>query len=70
MKSVAPYLRVVAGMFAGVVLWLATVEVLHGEFGHALFSLLVALGLVYLAVGKPLREYRRRVKAEQARYRP
>lgn len=66
MKSAAPYLRVVAGMFAGVVLWLATVEAIHGEFGQAVFTLLVALGLVYLAVGKPLREYRRRVKAEQA----
>ncbi|SNV27080.1 lipoprotein [Rhodococcus rhodochrous] len=66
MRSVDPYLRVLAGMFAGVVVWLAIVEVLHGEFGQAVFSLLIAAGLAYLAVGKPLREYRRRVQAEQA----
>lgn len=66
MRFVVPYLRVIAGMFAAVTLWLAIVEVLNGHFGQAGFTLLFAVGLTYLAIGRPLRDRRQRVKAEQA----
>ncbi|WP_240794745.1 hypothetical protein [Rhodococcus zopfii] len=61
-----PYLRVLAGMFAGITLWLAFVELIHGKFSPALFQLLFTAGLVYLAVGKPLRDLRVRKQAEYA----
>ena len=66
MKFVVPYLRVVAGMFAAITLWLAIVETLNGNFADALVQLAFAAGLGYLAIGKPLRDRHKRVKAEQA----
>ncbi|HET8994275.1 MAG TPA: hypothetical protein VFN32_10785 [Rhodococcus sp. (in: high G+C Gram-positive bacteria)] len=60
-----PYLRVLAGMFAGITLWLAIVEVIHGNVGPALVQLMFTVGLGYLAVGKLIREHRSRVKAER-----
>lgn len=65
MKFVVPYLRVVAGMFAAITLWLAIVEVVNGNFADAILFVAFAAGLGYLAIGKPLRDRRRRIKAEQ-----
>ncbi|MDJ0399158.1 PASTA domain-containing protein [Rhodococcus rhodochrous] len=65
MKFVVPYLRVVAGMFAAITLWLAIVEVLNGNPADAILFLAFAAGLGYLAIGKPLRDRRRRIKVEQ-----
>ncbi|UYP18754.1 PASTA domain-containing protein [Rhodococcus sp. Z13] len=66
MKNVAPYLRVVAGMFAAISLWLAVVETINGKFGNAAFQLVFALILGYLSIGKPLRDRRHRIRAERA----
>ncbi|WP_238071644.1 PASTA domain-containing protein [Rhodococcus zopfii] len=60
------YLRVLAGMFAGITLWLAFVELIHGKFSPAFIQLVFAAGLAYLAVGKPLRDYRARKRTEYA----
>ncbi|WP_240960122.1 hypothetical protein [Rhodococcus sp. HNM0563] len=60
-----PYLRVLAGMFAGITLWLAIVELIHGNAGPALVQLIFTVGLVYLAVGKLIREHYLRVAAER-----
>ncbi|MEU5841578.1 PASTA domain-containing protein [Rhodococcus sp. NPDC047139] len=65
MKFVVPYLRVVAGMFAAITLWLAVVETLNGNFAEALIQLALTAGLGYLAIGKPLRDRHKRMKAEQ-----
>lgn len=65
MKFVVPYLRVVAGMFAAITLWLAIVEVLNGNVADAILFLAFATSLGYLAIGKPLRDRRKRIKAEQ-----
>ncbi|SEB98445.1 hypothetical protein SAMN04490240_0866 [Rhodococcus pyridinivorans] len=65
MKFVVPYLRVVAGMFAAITLWLAIVEVVNGNFADAILFVAFAAGLGYLAIGKPLRDRRKRIKAEQ-----
>ncbi len=65
MKFVVPYLRVVAGMFAAITLWLAIVEVVNGNGADAILFVAFAAGLGYLAIGKPLRDRRRRIKAEQ-----
>ncbi|MGW5323347.1 PASTA domain-containing protein [Rhodococcus pyridinivorans] len=65
MKFVVPYLRVVAGMFAAITLWLAIVEIVNGNFADAILFVAFAAGLGYLAIGKPLRDRRRRIKAEQ-----
>ncbi|UPW06468.1 PASTA domain-containing protein [Rhodococcus pyridinivorans] len=65
MKFVVPYLRVVAGMFAAITLWLAIVEVVNGNLADAILFVAFAAGLGYLAIGKPLRDHRRRIKAEQ-----
>lgn len=65
MKFVVPYLRVVAGMFAAITLWLAIVEVVNGNVADAILFLAFAAGLGYLAIGKPLRDRRKRIKAEQ-----
>lgn len=65
MKFVVPYLRVVAGMFAAITLWLAIVEIVNGNFADAILFVAFAAGLGYLAIGKPLRDHRRRIKAEQ-----
>nr|WP_206038196.1 hypothetical protein [Rhodococcus sp. HNM0569] len=51
-------------MFAAICLWLVFVDVVNGRFGSALVGLIVAAGLGYLAVGKPIREYLARRKAE------
>lgn len=60
-----PYLRVLAGMFASITLWLAIVELIHGNVGPALVQLMFTVGLVYLAVGKLIREHYLRVAAER-----
>lgn len=65
MKFVVPYLRVVAGMFAAITLWLAIVEVVNGNGADAILFVAFAAGLGYLAIGKPLRDRRTRIKAEQ-----
>ena len=65
MKFVVPYLRVVAGMFAAITLWLAIVEVVNGNVADAILFLAFAAGLGYLAIGKHLRDRRKRIKAEQ-----
>ncbi|MGA4688829.1 PASTA domain-containing protein [Rhodococcus sp. AB351] len=65
MKFVVPYLRVVAGMFAAITLWLAIVEVVNGNGADAILFVAFAAGLGYLAIGKPLRDRRKRIKAEQ-----
>ncbi|TCN49852.1 hypothetical protein EV641_114135 [Rhodococcus sp. SMB37] len=65
MRFVVPYLRVLAGMFAGVTMWLAIVEIVNGNVPEALIQLLFTVGLGYLAVGKPLRDRRARIKAEE-----
>lgn len=65
MKFVVPYLRVVAGMFAAITLWLAIVEVVNGNVADAILFVAFAAGLGYLAIGKPLRDRRKRIKAEQ-----
>lgn len=64
MKPFVPYLRVVAGFFAAVCLWLVFVDLVNGLFGEALVLLAFAAGLGYLAVGKPIREYLARQKAD------
>ncbi|MFF0818292.1 PASTA domain-containing protein [Rhodococcus sp. NPDC003318] len=58
MKRFAPYLRVVAGFFAAICLWLTFVDLVNGLFGDALVLMVFTAGLGYLAVGKPIREYR------------
>ncbi|MFZ2526147.1 MAG: hypothetical protein WAX14_00615 [Rhodococcus sp. (in: high G+C Gram-positive bacteria)] len=58
-----PYLRVLAGMFAGITLWLAVVALVQGTIPDAIVQLMFAVGLTYLAVGKPIRDYRARQKA-------
>ena len=65
MKFVVPYLRVVAGMFAAITLWLAIVEAVNGNEADAILFVAFAAGLGYLAIGKPLRDRRKRIKAEQ-----
>lgn len=60
-----PYLRVLAGMFAGITLWLAIVELINGNVVPALVQWMFTVGLVYLAIGKLIRERRARVKAER-----
>lgn len=66
MKPVVPYLRVLAGLFAGVTLWLAIVEIIHGNVAESLIQLLFFVGLGYLAIGKPLRDRHARVEADRA----
>ncbi|MCK8671647.1 PASTA domain-containing protein [Rhodococcus sp. HM1] len=61
-----PYLRVLAGMFAGITLWLAFVELIHGKFSASFTQLVFTAILAYLAVGKPIRDYRARKQAEYA----
>jgi Protein of unknown function (DUF1524)/Excalibur calcium-binding domain len=65
MKSLAPYMRVLAGMFAGICLWLALTEVVNGDIGQTVTQLLFAAALGYLAVGQSIRVHRARVKAER-----
>ncbi|QNG19866.1 hypothetical protein G4H71_15315 [Rhodococcus triatomae] len=65
MNLIVPYLRVVAGFFAGICTWLVFTTLAEGDFGAALIQLLFAAGLWYLAVGKLLRDRHARVKAEK-----
>lgn len=65
MKTIAPYLRVIAGFFAAVCTWVTIPELIKGEFGGAVTLLLMAAGLWYLALGKPIRDHRARLKDEQ-----
>ncbi|TJZ76994.1 hypothetical protein FCG67_14125 [Rhodococcus oryzae] len=66
MKQIAPYLRVLAGLFAAICTWLAIVELINGDFGQLVVQLLFAAGLWYLALGKPIRDHLARVKVEQS----
>ncbi|MGF7121322.1 PASTA domain-containing protein [Rhodococcus sp. BE178] len=65
MNAVTPYLRVLAGFFAGVVTWLAIVSLVQLDFGSVAISLIMAAGLWYLAVGRPIRNHFARIKAEK-----
>lgn len=65
MKPVVPYLRILAGMFAGITLWLAIVALINGTAEQVVVQLVFTAILTYLAIGKPLRDYRARVKAER-----
>ncbi|QKT14001.1 hypothetical protein HUN07_07540 [Rhodococcus sp. W8901] len=65
MNAVIPYLRVLAGFFAGVVTWLAIVSLVQLDFGSVGISLIMAAGLWYLAVGRPIRNHFARIKAEK-----
>lgn len=64
MKIIRPYLRVVAGFFAGVCTWLAIVSLVQLDITSVVIFLLFAAGLWYLAVGRPIRDHFARVKAE------
>ncbi|AWH01055.1 hypothetical protein D092_18960 [Rhodococcus ruber Chol-4] len=66
MKRIAPYLRVVAGMFAAIFVWMAFLYVIHGDVAGFLLMLGIGLGLGYLAVGKLIRDRRARLEAERA----
>ncbi|WP_137723546.1 PASTA domain-containing protein [Prescottella subtropica] len=66
MNTIRPYLRVVAGFFAGVCTWVAIVDLIHLDVGAAVISLLFAAGLWYLAVGRPIRDHLARIKADNA----
>ncbi len=47
-------------------LWLALVEIIHGNVAESLIQLLFFVGLGYLAIGKPLRDRRALVEADRA----
>ncbi|MGW0175625.1 PASTA domain-containing protein [Rhodococcus sp. NPDC003322] len=66
MKKFAPYWRVAAGFFAAVGTWVVVLDLVHGRFGDVLVGVLLAAGLWYLAVGKPIRDSLGRKKAEDA----
>ena len=65
MNRIVPYLRVIAGFFAGICTWLVFTTLAEGDLGAALILVLFAAGLWYLAVGKLLRDRHARVKAEK-----
>ncbi|AOW91743.1 hypothetical protein BFN03_00990 [Rhodococcus sp. WMMA185] len=65
MKFISPYLRVVAGFFAAIFTWMAVDSVVQGDFSLVVTALLFAVGLWYLAVGKPIRDHFARIKAEK-----
>lgn len=65
-KKFAPYWRVAAGFFAAVGTWVVVLDLVHGRFGDALVGVLLAAGLWYLAVGKPICDSLGRRKAEDA----
>ncbi|NLV78036.1 MAG: hypothetical protein GXY65_01590 [Rhodococcus sp.] len=64
MKPIVPYLRILAGMLAGITLWLAIVALINGTAEQVVVQLVFTVILVYLAIGKPLRDRRARAKAE------
>lgn len=64
MNALAPYLRVIAGFFAGVATWLTVVSLVQLDFGSVVIFLVMAAGLWYLAVGRPIRNHFARVKAD------
>ncbi|MGV9736715.1 PASTA domain-containing protein [Rhodococcus aetherivorans] len=66
MKRIAPYLRVVAGMFAAIFLWLAFLYVIHGDVAGFFLMLGLGVGLGYLAIGRLIRDRRARLDAERA----
>ncbi|MDM7487042.1 PASTA domain-containing protein [Rhodococcus sp. CSLK01-03] len=66
MKRVAPYLRVVAGMFAAIFVWMAFLYVMHGDVAGFLLMLGIGVGLGYLAAGKLIRDRRARLEAERS----
>lgn len=65
-KPYVAYLRVLAGLFAGVMTWLMIVDLIHGDFGAVAVGLLLSAGLWYLALGRPIRDHFARIKAEEA----
>jgi hypothetical protein len=64
-RAIAPYLRVVAGMFAAICLWLAFVELINANFLQMVIQLVFVAVLGYLAVGKPIRDRLARAKTER-----
>lgn len=64
MSTLRPYLRVVAGFFAGLSIWLLIVSAIQVDFGQVIVFLVFAVGLGYLASAKPIRQHIARVKAE------
>ncbi|RVW06284.1 PASTA domain-containing protein [Rhodococcus spongiicola] len=64
MNIIRPYLRVVAGFFAGVCTWLAIVSLVQLDLSSVVIFLLFAAGLWYLAIGRPIRDHFARAKAE------
>ena len=61
---VGAYLRVVAGFFAAVFVWVGFTLLFRGGIGGGVADLLIGSGLWYLALAKPIRE-RRAWYAEQ-----
>lgn len=64
MNTISPYLRVVAGFFAGMCTWLAIASLVQMDIASVVIFLLFAAGLWYLAVGRPIRDHFARIKAE------
>lgn len=61
------YLRVVAGFFAAVFWWTGTKNLVGADPSAGVAGLLMGAGLWYLAVGVPLRRWRKRVAVEKER---
>ncbi|WP_433610906.1 hypothetical protein [Prescottella agglutinans] len=64
MNIIRPYLRVLAGFFAGMFTWLAIVSLVQLDIALLVTFVLFAAGLWYLAVGRPIRDYLARIKAD------
>lgn len=64
MNTISPYLRVVAGFFAGMCTWLAIASLVQMDIASVVIFLLFAAGLWYLAAGRPIRDHFARIKAE------
>lgn len=64
MNSISPYLRAVAGFFAGMCTWLAIASLVQIDIASVVIFLLFAAGLWYLAIGRPIRDHFARIKAE------
>lgn len=65
LRAVGPYLRVLAGMFAAITLWLSFVALINTNYDQVLVQLIFATGLGYLAVGQPIRDRLPRRRAER-----